>query len=291
MLPGTDGRNIAGPSPIATPDGLRLYFADHRGAYIRLAFADDPAGPWQVHVPGTFPLSVVLAEAERTAASRVETTGVPHIGSPDVHRLEDGRWRMYFHALPGDPAIPWGHQNGVAISQDGLDWHLENRRAIRGTYLRTFRWKGEWYGVLRGGALVHSADGVTWSEPRMREFSDALNEGSTRYIRHVALALDGDVLSVFYSRVGDAPERIMRATVELAGPWTQWRLSNPVEVLRPEEDWEGADLPELPSRQGPATQPSNELRDPAILDYGGRRYLYYVYRGERGIGIAELTGR
>ncbi len=30
MPPGAQG-NIAGPSPIATPDGLRLYFADHRG--------------------------------------------------------------------------------------------------------------------------------------------------------------------------------------------------------------------------------------------------------------------
>lgn len=290
MLPGADGENLAGPSPVATPDGIRLYFAHHAGTYIRLAFADFPVGPWRVHAPGTFPLSVVLDEAERTSTPHPVSTDDPaHIAAPDVHLLDDGRWRMYFHARLNDPEIPWGHENGVATSEDGRDWHLENPKAIRSTYLRGFRWNGEWYGVMRAGELVHSADGVTWSDTVVPEFANAVNEGPTRYIRHVALALDGDVLSVFYSRIGDAPERIMRATAQLNGPWTDWRLENPVEVLRPEADWEGADLPVVPSRGSVAKEPGNELRDPGILDYHGRRYLYYAYRGERGIGIAELT--
>jgi len=290
MLPGTDGENLAGPSPIATPDGIRLYFADHAGGYIRLAFADFPVGPWHVRAQGTFPLSVVLEEAERAVTPEPISTDQPaHIASPDVHLMDDGRWRMYFHARPNDPDIAWGHENGVATSDDGLDWHLESPKAIRGTYLRGFRWNGEWYGVIRGGTLVHSVDGVTWSDPSVPEFAAAVNEAAGPSIRHVALALDGDVLSVFYSRVADAPERIMRATAHLKGPWTEWRLGNPVEVLRPEEDWEGADLPVLPSRASIAKAPGNELRDPGILDYGGRRYLYYACRGERGIGVAELT--
>lgn len=290
MLPGTDGENLNGPSPIATPDGLRLYFADHAGTYIRLAFADDPVGPWQVHEPGTFPLSVVLEEAERATTPEPVSTDQPaHIAAPDVHLMDDGRWRMYFHARPNDPDIAWGHENGVATSDDGLDWHLESPKPIRSTYLRGFQWKGEWYGVMRGGELVHSVDGVTWSDPSVPEFAAAVNEAAGPYIRHVALALDGDVLSVFYSRIADAPERIMRATAHLDGSWTEWRLEHPVEVLRPEEDWEGADLPVIPSRGSIAKAPGNELRDPGILDYGGRRYLYYAFRGERGIGVAELT--
>jgi len=63
---------------------------------------------------------------------------------------------------------------------------------------------------MRAGELVRSADGVTWSDPSVPEFAEAVNEGWVRHIRHVALALDGDVLSVFYSRIGDAPGRIMR---------------------------------------------------------------------------------
>jgi hypothetical protein len=54
------GRNIQGPSLIRVPDWIEsplgryyLYFADHKGAYIRLAFADELKGPWQIHEPGS----------------------------------------------------------------------------------------------------------------------------------------------------------------------------------------------------------------------------------------------
>ena len=53
------GGNINGPSLIRTPAWLPnalgryyLYFAHHQGEFIRLAYADDLAGPWQVHAPG-----------------------------------------------------------------------------------------------------------------------------------------------------------------------------------------------------------------------------------------------
>src|SRR5210317_2197592 len=57
------GGNIQGPSLIRVPDWVEdplgqyyLYFADHRGSYIRMAYADDLAGPWTVHTPGTLRL-------------------------------------------------------------------------------------------------------------------------------------------------------------------------------------------------------------------------------------------
>ena len=50
------GQNIQGPSLIRVPDWVEnplgryyLYFADHKGAYIRLAYADDLRGPWKSH--------------------------------------------------------------------------------------------------------------------------------------------------------------------------------------------------------------------------------------------------
>ena len=36
-----------------------LYFADHKGSYIRLAYADHLTGPWCVHPPG----SLLLAQS------------------------------------------------------------------------------------------------------------------------------------------------------------------------------------------------------------------------------------
>ena len=57
------GANIQGPSLIRVPDWVPaplgryyLYFADHKGRYIRLAHADRLEGPWQVHVPGSLQL-------------------------------------------------------------------------------------------------------------------------------------------------------------------------------------------------------------------------------------------
>ena len=58
------GVNIQGPSLIRMPDWIEdrlgayyLYFADHKGSYIRLAYADHLAGPWRVHPPGSLHLA------------------------------------------------------------------------------------------------------------------------------------------------------------------------------------------------------------------------------------------
>ena len=49
------GNNIQGPSMIRVPDWIKdplgkyyLYFADHKGQYIRLAYADSVMGPWKI---------------------------------------------------------------------------------------------------------------------------------------------------------------------------------------------------------------------------------------------------
>jgi len=50
------GTNIQGPSLIEAPPWLPdplgrylLYFADHKGSHIRLAYSDEVTGPWTVH--------------------------------------------------------------------------------------------------------------------------------------------------------------------------------------------------------------------------------------------------
>ena len=57
------GTNIQGPSLIRAPAWLEaplgqyyLYFADHKGSYIRLAYADALRGPWRVYAPGSLRL-------------------------------------------------------------------------------------------------------------------------------------------------------------------------------------------------------------------------------------------
>ena len=57
------GHNIQGPSLIRVPDWVAdplgrylLYFADHKGSFIRVAHADAVEGPWTVHPPGSLHL-------------------------------------------------------------------------------------------------------------------------------------------------------------------------------------------------------------------------------------------
>src|SRR5215208_1143782 len=104
MLIGKDGRNITGPSLIRVPDWVRdklgnyyLYFAEHHGSYIRMAYADVLNGPWSIFLPGTLTVEQVRRQALRHADPS-DGEGTRHIASPDVHvDHANQKIRMYFH--------------------------------------------------------------------------------------------------------------------------------------------------------------------------------------------------
>lgn len=284
IRPHMDGRmgvNIAGPSLIRVPDWVErplgryyLYFADHEGTYIRLAYADAVEGPWRTHEPGALDI----------ADSHFPTTCPPcsgpgevyaHIASPDVHVDHERREIvMYFHGRDVGRQV-----TRVATSRDGLGF--EARPEILGRpYFRAFRHEGMTHALAMPGYLYRSADGRSGFEEGPQLFDDDM--------RHSALLKRGNILHVFYTRAGDAPERILHATVDLTGDWTTWAESEAVEVLRPERDWEGADLPVEPSSRGSVSVPVNQLRDPAVFEADGRVYLLYSVAGERGIALARV---
>ena len=103
------------------------------------------------------------------------------------------------------------------------------------------------------------------------------------------IKLDGDTLSVFYSRAHDCPEHILLSQIELTPDWMNWQDSEPVSVLKPEAACEGAGLPVLPSERGAIHEPACQLRDPAVYREGDRTYLLYSVAGEQGIGMAEIV--
>ena len=69
-----------------------------------------------------------------------------------------------------------------------------------------------------------------------------------------------------------------------------WRDSDPVEVHRAQQAWEGAQLPVEPSRRGAIMHPVNQLRDPAIFLEADKVYLLYTVAGEQGIAVGRLNG-
>jgi hypothetical protein len=153
-----------------------LYFADHKGSYIRLAYADHLMGPWRVHPSGslhlaqsgflTTPPAVSADELARFEAQyrargmtishdvRSEIT-TPHIASPDVHvDAERCRAVMYFHGLDGV-----GHQvSRVAISRNGIDF-AARPEVVGRSYMRIFQHDRMTYALTMPGALSRSADG------------------------------------------------------------------------------------------------------------------------------------
>jgi hypothetical protein len=130
------------------------------------------------------------------------------------------------------------------------------------------------------GVFYRSRDGLTGFERWPQLF--------TRDMRHTALARDGNTLSVYYTNVGDCPERILLSTIDLARDWRDWAPTAPTVVLEPERDYEGAGLPQVPSVRGLSPEPVCQLRDPAIFREGGRTWLLYSVAGERGIAIGEI---
>ena len=260
------GTNINGPSLIRAPEWLPnplgryyLYFAHHIGEYIRLAYADELCGPWQVYEPGVLHVDDIVC--------------IKHIASPDVH-VDDGRLRMYFHGPTGD-----GQKSFVATSTDGLQFTAQ-ADVLGPSYFRVFEWDGMPYALARDGRVYRAADpmGPFQQGPELFE-----------RMRHCAVRIVASTLQVFYSNIGDRPERIVLSEIDLRQRWTHWTPTGPVTLLAPEMPWEGAQLPVQTSKSGWAPEPVLELRDPAVYEEDGRAWLLYSIAGESGLAIAEIV--
>ena len=135
--------NVNGPSLIVVPSWVDhplgryyLYFAHHEGRSIRLAYANDLAGPWTLHEPGalqledsSFPATAPNLATLHPQAKRWFEAGIdplyPHIASPEVIVEETQREiRMYYHGRLEDGT----QMTRVAVSNDGLHFTIQRRK-------------------------------------------------------------------------------------------------------------------------------------------------------------------
>jgi hypothetical protein len=281
MLVGTKGFNINGPSLIFTPEWLPqrlgcfyLYFAHHHGRHIRLAYANHLEGPWTVYHPGTLQLADAVGCQD-------------HIASPDVHVDNVHREiRMYFHGIAAGSNKQLSF---FARSNDGIHFNA-NSKPIANFYLRAIPWRNEWIGMTKGGIMYRSESGIAdfrqlpqSAFPMKHPMANASGD-----VRHVALQVIDDDLQVYFTRIGDKPERILRAHINLRQNPENWRAENAELVLSPEMEWEGTDVAPGCSKAGPSVVRENAVRDPAIFVYNDCTYLLYTVAGEAGIAIAEI---
>ena len=85
------GGNVNGPTVIRVPEWIGrplgryyMYFANHMGTFIRLAYADAPTGPWHIYEPGV--LHVRDTAFFRPQPDPTETLAdfYTHVASPEV---------------------------------------------------------------------------------------------------------------------------------------------------------------------------------------------------------------
>ena len=319
-----EGQNINGPSAIRIPDWIApanradpnaiyyLYFAHHRGDYIRMAFSDDIEGPWQLYNVG---ISVPLDSRGVLSLNRYDKIDIGnditiynHIASPDVFVDDDNqRIILYFHGPTRYGGTNVGQNSFVATSEYGLDFNGNIETVILGgSYFRVFSYNDNLYALDNGADLYKALDADNpWTPPRSFDFGDDLwikssndpfqddlsEAGFSGRVRHTAVHLIGDMLQVFYSRIGDTPERIQMSTIDLSvGSYDLWDSTYPPEeILEAEPSWEGGQFPPDPSKSGHAPEKVNQLRDPYVFeDIDGVLYLFYSGCGEDAIGIARL---
>jgi hypothetical protein len=320
--------NINGPTVIRVPDWVEnplgayyMYFAHHKGSYIRLAYADEPAGPWIVHEPGVMPLAgsgfptgtdqvvagdgglrdlwttfslpvvrdylLLVYRATVTDPKERRARGISaaankavHVASPEVViDQHNQRLILFYHGFNSKG----GQSSRIATSIDGLDF-TPLQETVFSTYLRAFEYRGQYYLLGMPGVLYRGDALAGPFEPR----DSILFEPD---MRHAGLLVEDSTLYVFWSRVGDTPEHIMLSQVDLNSPdWNHWQATAPVEILKPQLTWEGADIDVQSSLRGEMDIVAHELRDPYVFrDEDGALYLYYVGGGEKAIGVARLS--
>ena len=304
------GDNVNGPSIIRVPVWIKkplghyyMYFAHHKGQHIRLAYADSLRGPWKVYEPGVLSVSATAFFRPQPDPVNLPEFSYTHVASPEIY-LDTERKKiiMWVHGLwtegqrlPEQPAEAeqWLRSRGYAQytqsaeSPDGLNFEM--RPAItKQTYLRVFKRGSQFYGMGRLGQLLRAQDPSSSFALGPNPFRDG---PYANRIRHVALLPHESYMDVFFSVIGDAPEKILHATIPMRGDWTQWKAGAYQEVLAPRAKYECPEMQTAPSEAGEIHGPAKQLRDPALFLESGKIYLFYTVCGEQEVGGAEITFR
>jgi len=326
-----EGENINGPTVIRIPDWIApenradstanyyIYFAHHDGEYIRMAWAAEIKGPWHLYQSGS--------SVERGDRGVLDNGGKDinldngiridfnHLASPDaIVDDENKRIILYFHSGPStyvnDEKVSTSQVSWVSFSPYGLDFYDNIQSVFFGpSYFRVFDYDNEKYALTNDGT-PYKAPSITapWTAPAGYDYSkklwdkhpenpfklDITNAGISKddlRVRHTGVRVVGDELHVFYSRRGDAPERIQMSTIDMSvGDWEDWDASYPpTELITAEEGWEGGQYAIENSETSTAPENVNQLRDPFVFeDDNDSLYLFYTGCGEDAIGVARL---
>jgi len=200
---------------------------------------------------------------------------------------------MYYHGLENDDSNDDGFDSQytrVAVSNDGISFESGPEK-LGSPYFRVFSWDGWYYALAKEGTRNQTNRGITVY--RSKDGLGGFEKGPTflcEGVRHTGVTVSDETLQLFYSRIGDAPERILLTEVDLTEDWWCWEPSSSTRVLEPERGYEGVDRRINPSTNGSSNGKARQLRDPEVFTSDSDdTYLFYSVAGESGIAIAKIV--
>jgi hypothetical protein len=153
---------------------------------------------------------------------------------------------------------------------------------------------GHYFSIAKRGGTTVLCRGASLLGPW--EQGQVLDEGS-RHVRHGDVHIRGNHLYVFFTVIGDSPERILLGDIDTshALDWKDWKLHLGPILLEPEYLHEHGGAGLKISEAGPAAGILRELRDPHFLPdkESPTNYLagllFYTAQGEQGIAVARIS--
>ncbi len=280
-------RNINGPCIFKVPYWHRsklgnyyILFSSHSGHEIQLLYSNFIHGDW---IKSNKPI-IDLSNFN---------DAYDHIASPDIYIDNKNRqYILYFHARSRSKGREqWTF---AAVTDDLISYSRLIDEPIAPFYLKIFKYNQMFYGMCKGGNLWRSKDGLSKFEPGINPFDRKLDNelwhNDKGSIRHVGLNLVNNKLNIYFSVIGDCPERIIFTSINLEGKdWREWSIGEMYEVIKPEYEYEGSELPLIESNSGPSDIPQRQLRDPHLINENGELYLIYTVCGEFGLALCKLN--
>jgi hypothetical protein len=303
----TLGDNANGPTVIRVPSWVEhplgryyMYFAHHKGRFIRLAYADSVRGPWKLYEPGVMKVQDTALYRPQPDPADSPPGAYTHVASPEIY-VDDAHRRivLWAHGMwtngerwPQDKAEAgaWLRQHGyaqftqTAESSDGLSFHALPAISKQ-SYLRVFEHDGQLYAMARLGQLLRADDPLAPFELGPNPFRDSPYKDR---VRHVAMLEREGVLHIFFTAIRDAPESLLHTTMKTDGDWSAWKIGEVETVLEPAAPYECAGMPVEQSAVGEIDHAARQIRDPDVLVDGDATYLFYTFCGEQGVAGAEV---
>jgi hypothetical protein len=230
---------------------------------------------------------------------------------------EKQRLVMHIHVLQCEKEdgvkIKPDHHTLLLMSKDGISWdlHQEFEKPKKTSYLLrdAFYLSVPVYSVRDG---YFYAMAKTQEDPlgslalyRSRSLEGPFEEGPiiARGVRNVRIYLsthpaDSNMIYVFFTLIGDMPERILLGSIDVnsgSEAWMYWKLLPGPTLVQPEYWYESGNSTVKPSQNGAALESVDLIRDPRFLPDVQRSnkrlsgMLFYSVQGEQGIAIAKIS--